>query len=52
MAAVLGAVRGVDLIVDIGVGFHHEGDVLVDAAGLDVYRTGFLPDYCGRTTHR
>lgn len=36
VAAVLGSVRGVDLVVDGEVGFRHEGDVLVDAASLDV----------------
>jgi hypothetical protein len=36
MAAILGTVRGVDLIVDVVVGFGHEGDVFVEAAGLDV----------------
>jgi hypothetical protein len=35
VAAVLVAVGGVDLVVEVGVGVD-EGDVLVDAAGLDV----------------
>src|SRR5580693_7386794 len=35
-AAVLGPVCGVDQVVDGGVGFLGESDVLVDAAGLDV----------------
>jgi hypothetical protein len=29
-------VRGVDLTVDVGDGYHHEGQVLADAAGLNV----------------
>ncbi len=35
VAAILGAVRGVDLVVDAGVGFLHEGDIFLDAAGAD-----------------
>src|SRR6059036_3971603 len=35
VAAVLGAVRGVDLVVPAGVGFLHEGDVFLDAARPD-----------------
>jgi hypothetical protein len=34
VAAILCAVRGVDLIVDSGIGFGHEADILADAAGL------------------
>src|SRR5919199_5004871 len=34
-ATVLGAVGGVDLVVDAGVRFFHEGDVLLDAPGRD-----------------
>ncbi len=36
VAAVLCAVGGVDLIVDIGGGFLDECDVFVDAANLDM----------------
>jgi hypothetical protein len=36
VAAVLVAVRGVDAIVDVVVGFHYEGDILADTAGVDV----------------
>jgi len=36
MTAILGAVRGVDLVVDALVGFRDERDVLADAAGVDV----------------
>jgi hypothetical protein len=35
VAAVLGAVRRVDLVVDAGVGLLHEGDVFLNAAGPD-----------------
>ena len=35
VAAVLGAVRGIEFVVDVVVGVH-EGDVFVDAASLDV----------------
>lgn len=35
VAAVLSAVHGVDLVVDVGVGLLHKGDVFLDAAGPD-----------------
>ncbi len=35
LATVLGVVRGVNLVVDVGIGAN-EGDVFVDAASLDV----------------
>jgi hypothetical protein len=33
---ILGAVRGVNLVVDGGIGFLYEDDILVNAARLDV----------------
>src|SRR5262245_17740530 len=36
VAAILGAVCGVDPLVEVVVGCPHEGDVLVDAPGPDV----------------
>src|SRR5262249_49380254 len=42
VTAVLAAVRGVDLIVDVFVGGGREAHVLADAAGLDVARAAYL----------
>jgi hypothetical protein len=36
VTVVLRAVRGVNLLVDIGIGLGYEGDVLADPAGVDV----------------
>jgi hypothetical protein len=42
MATVLRAVLGVDLVVDSGVRFGHEGHILANAAGFDVARMAHL----------
>lgn len=45
VAPILRAVRGVNLMVYVGIGLGHEGDVLADTAGRDVAFMVFL----GRT---
>src|SRR5947209_1712748 len=44
MAAVLGAVRGIDLVVDVVVCLHdiHKGDLFLDAAGPDATLVAYL----------
>ena len=42
VAAVLGKVRGIDLVIDLGVGLLHKGDILFHAACSDVPFVAYL----------